>query len=194
MANVNTSFGYSLGLPGAISITTAAATQIVVPAFSYNSGAPVPSPTFPAGSPLQVQFPPDVSSGSSTVDGHPFKVTVVGVTTGGTASTDFGLNLYLGNSATLTSNTNLVTTTPIATTATNAYNFIFSATLLWDSISKNLNGSYTFQVGDSAVASAAITQATGVSESGLIFTLATVYTALTGTSTLNLKEFTISAV
>lgn len=191
--SVNTSFGFSLGLPGAISITGSTETQLVVPAFAYNSGAPVPSPAFAAGAPLQIAVPADVASGS-LVDGRPFKVKITGTVTGGTASTDFAANLYLGNSATLGSNTKLVGTTAQATTAGTTYNFTLEATLLWDSTSKAVNGSYSFQVGNTAPATGALTTAgSNVLESGLIFTASVSFTAQTGTATLNLKQFAIEA-
>lgn len=195
MASVNTSFGYSLGLPGAISITGSSETQIVVPAFSYNSGSPVPSPAFAAGAPLQVQFPADVPSGSSTVDGHPFNVNIVGVITPGTAATTFQPILYLGNSTTLTSGNRIVAPTAQAAAAGSSFNFQMKATLLWDSVSKALNGNATFQCGNVAVASTTslTNQQTSVSESGLIFTFSTTFASQTGTASLYLKEFTISA-
>lgn len=198
MANVNTSFGFSLGLPSAISITGSSETQIVVPAFSYNSGSPVPSPAFAAGAPLQVQFPPDVPTGSSTVDGHPFNVKIVGTFTVGTGGTNFLPQLYLGNSTTLGSNTKLVAVTAgsaNAVTAASSYNFQLNANFLWDSTSKALNGSSIYQVGNNALPgnSALSNAGSNVAETGLIFTFSVTFTAQTGTATLNIKEFVISA-
>lgn len=191
--SVNSSFGFSLGLPGAISVTGSTETQIVVPAFAYNSGAPVPSPAFAAGDPLQIQVPADVASGN-LVDGRPFQVKITGVITAGTAATDFAANLYLGNSATLGSNTKLAAPTAQAVTAGSSYNFQLTATLLWDSTSKAVNGSYTFQVGDVAPVTAKLdTAGSNVSESGLVFTTSVAFTAQTGTATFNLREFSILA-
>lgn len=194
MANVNTAFGFSLGLPVPISITGSTETQVVVPVFTYNSGSPVPSPAFAAGAPLQVQYPPDVAIGSSGVDGHPFNVKIVGTITVGTAGTTFQPILYLGNSTTLASNTKIVSPTAQAATAGNSYNFQLNANLLWDSTSKALNGSATFQCGNVAIATttALTTQGTNVAETGLIFTFSTTFASQTGTATLNIKEFTIS--
>lgn len=193
--SVNTSFGYSLGLPGAISITGSSETQIVVPPFAYNSGSPVPSPAFAAGAPLQIQFPADVSSGSSSVDGHPFKVKITGVITPGTAATDFAATLYLGNSATIGSNTKLTNVTAQAAAAGSSYNFTLEVTLLWDSTSKAVNGSYTFQVGNTAAVTTGSLDTAGsnVSDSGLVFTFTTTFAAQTGTASLYLKEFVIEA-
>jgi len=197
MANVNTAFGFSLGLPVPISITGATETQIVVPVFTYNSGSPVPSPAFAAGAPLQVQYPADIAVGASGVDGHPFNVKIVGTLTAGTAATNFRPFLYIGNSTTLISGNQLAA--PLAgasnaVTATLSYNFQLTANLLWDSTSKALNGTYSYQVGNNAPAAVvALTNAgASIAESGLIFTLSVTMTAQTGTTTLNLKEFAIS--
>jgi len=193
--SVNTSFGFSLGLPGAISITGSSETQIVVPAFAYNSGAPVPSPAFAAGAPLQIAVPADVASGN-LVDGRPFKVKVTGTFTTGTAAADFVPKLYFGNSTTLTS-TNVLAGVSAGVSAATSYNFQLEATLLWDSTSKVLNGYYTQQVGSVVGNSGALTTLsnapTNVSESGLIFTLSVEFTAQTGTASLNLKQFAIEA-
>lgn len=194
--SVNTSFGFANGLPGAITITGSSETQIVVPAFAYNSGAPVPSPAFAAGSPLQIQVPADVASGD-LIDGRPFKVKVTGTFTVGTAGTDFLPTLYLGNSSTLGSNTKLVgptAGTDFVVTAGDSYNFQLEATLLWDSTSTALNGSYSIQVGNNAVSTGSLTNAgASVAQDGLIFTLSVTFTAQTGSATFNLKQFAIEA-
>ncbi len=103
-----------------------------------------------SGSPLQCRIP-----GSNTMKNRAFRIRVGGRVTGG-GTTNFTISLYQGNSATVSSNTK------IATSSTNAVNsmsgnFYLECLCAWDSTSTKLQGIMYGWVNATAVAAAIMT-------------------------------------
>ena len=140
------------------SITTGTETALLVPAAGLYPG--FPSPLQAAGTGLQLCWPADIQ-GADGIDGHPFKVRVVGKAfTGG--SYTFQTKLYqvpysivtAGTSATL-ANDNVALSNAASAAFTGWANFILEAQFLWDSSSQKLNTSFQTslnQVNGAAVA------------------------------------------
>lgn len=149
MANVNT-FAGVYNVPTQL-ITTGTATALLVPASGYSS---YPSPLFPAASGLSIAPPSDVTGGD--LDGHAFKVRVSGIYNTGTAST-FLLSLAQVSSANvgvigaaggvtstgvLGTGATVIGAGTVGTSVTGAGSFSLEATLIWDSVSKQLSGTF----------------------------------------------------
>jgi hypothetical protein len=140
---------------------------------------------------------------STSWDGHPFYVRVAGTGLAGhNASQTLIFNLYQGTSTTLGSDKKLGTTGAafaIAQSTLNVnFNFYIEATLVWDSVSQVLSGSYaaniaggtTSQFTASTVVSNVVTS---VAASGLSF-LATVTLGNAASSTVTLSEFSVEKI
>jgi|SRR5882762_2010220 len=193
MSSANTSSGF-YGLPAQI-ITTGGGAEstsvpLVVPPFTYNSGFPLPSPTLTAGSPLYVQVPPDIATGSMDWDGHPFRVRLAGkVHTGATAT--LTLYLTLGNSATNGGTGGNRISTGVTAAVTGDNNFVLDTDFIWDSTSAALNSNVSGNGAGSLIATAAGTSKAGVTQSTLIFTPFFLFSVANAANSVALAEFTI---
>jgi hypothetical protein len=135
---------------------------------------------------------------SSSWNGHPFKIRVVGTGTAGhNAGQTLVFNLYQGTSATLGSDKIIGTTGSayaIATSTVNvAFDWMIEATLNWNATSQVLSGSYTANVSGGTTSQfttpTVITNVvTGVTAAGLSF-LATVTLGNAASSTIQITEF-----
>lgn len=196
MANANSTSGFT-NLPAQV-ITTGSATALLVPAVgTYGT---LPSPALAAGAGLYIEVPPDIATGSTNWDGHQFKVRLVGIVTTGTSST-FKADLYLGTSSTAASDTALTASSASAAIGTTSVNFAYEYTLLWDSVSQNLNGYFGFYINDVLTGSVAITQVTKTStpvNSSLLTNLTFIpfftFGTANGANSVTVKEFLIERV
>jgi hypothetical protein len=157
-------------------------------------------------SPFIYGLPSGVSNdqfNSSSWDGHPFKVRVVGTGTAGhNAAQTLLFNLYQGTSATLGSDKIIGTTGAafaIAQSTTNvSFNFLIEAYLLWDSASQLLTGRYTGWVGGGTtsqfVTTTVIPNLPAVTTPAGLSFLATVTLGNAASSTIQLKEFVVDWV
>ena len=137
---------------------------------------------------------------SSSWDGHPFKVRLVGTGTAGhNAAQTLLFNLYQGTSATVGSDKIIGTTGAayaIAQSTTNvSFNFLIEATLNWDATSGVLSGWYTGNVAGGTTSqfvgpTVVPNVVTSVTTAGLSF-LASVTLGNAASSTVTVKEFTI---
>jgi len=200
--NVNSMVGFQ-NLP-AQSFTTTTSTALLVPAQGLTTS--LPSPTLAAGSGLYIGVPQDVAG--SEMDGHAFKIRVVGKIFTGAAST-FTQILYqvpaatiaAGTVSTLANNNSFVA--PGASAAiTGAANFLLEVEAIWDSTSTKLTGFIT----SSVVAGAAVstigtvgsvltvpfTTAAGVN--GLNFIPAFAFATANAANTVTVTEFTLDRV
>jgi hypothetical protein len=188
MSSANTSTGF-FNIPPQL-ITTTSATELVVPAFTYNSGSPLPSPAQAAGTPLYVQVPPDIAVGSSDWDGHPFRVRVAGKINCQVANT-FTVQLSLGNSTTLSA----ISTSGTSASITGATNFLFDTTFMWDSTSGLLDCTASGQINGVVIALASGTQTASVAQNGLIFVpFFTFHTTANALNSVAVTELTIDRV
>jgi hypothetical protein len=132
--------------------------------------------------------------------GRLFYVRVSGVgNAGANGAQSVIINLYQGTSATLASDKKIGTTgSALATVAGGAYNFFIEATLLWDSTSQILSGSYEANIAFGSVSqyttrTVVPNVVTSVTAAKLSF-LATVTMGNAAASTAQLTEFVIERV
>ena len=133
-------------------------------------------------------------------NGRPFKVRAMGVgNAGANAAQSVQINLYQGSSATVGSNKKIGTTgTALAAVAGGAFNWMVEATLLWDSTSQILSGSYTANIAFGTVSQFTTTTVvpnvvTSVTAAGLVFN-ATIVLGNGAASTVQIKEFVADRV
>lgn len=200
MANVNSANGY-VGLP-AQSITTTAATTLIVPATSAGYSQ-LPSPAFAAGTGLFIDLSRTTqnSSGTATssgfvndlVDGKQFRIRVVGVATLGASST-FQVSLFNGSSSTTSSDTLVSISASYTVTTASSVNFVVEDNLIWDSTSQKLNGFFWSDVNNTYTAAAAITAVTNLSVTNLQFIPAFTFGTSNPSNTVTVKEFLVESV
>ena len=194
MANVNSSSGY-VNLP-AQSVTGAFSTLLVPAASASYQG--LPSPVFAAGAGLYLSVAPNYQSSNPTaasptyvndsIDGHQFRIRIVGLTTVAASST-FQVSLYQGSSSTSTSDT-LVSITPSYTiTTASTINWVFTNDLLWDSTTSHLNGWFSSDVNNTVPSAAAITAITNLSVTNLVFIPSFSFGTANAANTILVKEF-----
>jgi hypothetical protein len=187
MANVNTFSGW-YNITQTIGGTSE--TTLLVPSASTYPG--LPSPALAAGTGLFVQPPPDVTG--SELDGHPFRVRISGVVNNG-ASNSFTLNLYLGTSSTIASNTQIATFSQVAATTAN-YPFIAELLCIWDSTSTKLwlasqallDGIFT------ALSTSHCTVTTVSTVAGLQFIPSFTFATANASDSVLVREFTLERV
>ena len=137
---------------------------------------------------------------SSSWDGRPFKVRIVGTGTAGhNAAQTLLFNLYQGTSSSVASDKIIGTTGSafaIAQSSSNvSFNFMIEASLLWDATSGVLSGSYTSNIAGGTTSqfvtpTVVPNVVTAVTTAGLSF-LATVTLGNAASSTVTVKEFVI---
>jgi hypothetical protein len=166
-------------LPALQSFTTTAETQFTDPGLAN-------------AYPLALAIPP-----GGPCEQEEFDLVFSGyVTTTQSATVIF--KLYLGDSATIGSNTIIATSTTSAAIATTTVPFAFKATLVYDSISGKLTGRFSGIVGATATALAAITGApiagslSNTANPVATFTLTATFSAATTANVVNLKDFGIN--
>ncbi len=103
-----------------------------------------------SGQPLACRIP-----GSNTLKQRLFNIIVAGRVTGG-GTTNLTLNLYLGNSTTIASNTNIATSGAIAVNSMSG-NFKLICECGWDSVSTKLQGIMYGWVNATAIAQVIMT-------------------------------------
>jgi hypothetical protein len=129
---------------------------------------------------------------SSSFDGRAFKIRLTGIATSAAiASQTLVFNLYLGASKAGTKIFSTTAFTGVATAGT--YSFIVEATLLWDSVSQNLNVFGLSSIGNTLVGNASGTQATGVTLANLQFN-ASFTTAQAASVAIAVRDFSLDLV
>jgi len=218
MSNVNTIAGFIGGtgrnqIP-VVTVTTASETNIPIATDSGVNGVAVISvpqqtavvgantPFSPNANPAIIGFgsqaygpieggqAPFYNSGS--FDGRPFKIRLAGTVTSATAASQTILfTLYLGTSKSGTALKATTAFTGVATAGT--YPFYLDATVIWDSVSQTVNGYIGSDIGNTLVANAAFTQATGVTLANLNFNFSFT-TAQAGSVSVAVKDFGLDLV
>lgn len=137
---------------------------------------------------------------SSSWDGRVMKVRVAGIgNAGANGAQSVQVNLYLGSSATVGSNTKMGTTgTGLAAVAGGAFNYYIEGTYMWDATSGIFSGSYTANIAFAATSqivapTKVAASATSVTAAGLVFN-ATLVLGNGASSTITLREFVIDRV
>jgi len=132
---------------------------------------------------------------------HPFLIRVSGIyNAGANAAQTVQFNLYQGTSTTLGSDKAIATTgTGLAAVAGGAGNFEIEARLLWDPTSQILSGSYTSNISFITPTSqfttpTVITNVVGSVTAANLSFLATIKLGNGASSTVTLKEFSISQI
>jgi hypothetical protein len=124
-------------------------------------------------------------------DGRPFRVRAQGYVSGGgttLTSTTAAIKLYLGSSATVTSNTTIAAPTAFSVGNVNG-NWFFDGIFLWDSVSSTLNGSYMFNGNNNQnITNVLITQQTGLSLSSLSFLLTYTFATSSTANAIGLRS------
>lgn len=126
--------------------------------------------------------------------GRPFKIRFSGTYTlnAGAANTA-GINLYLGTSATLGSDTQIATLTAGGTPSTSGQ-FYLEALILWDSTTGKISGTFKGSIGNTFTAEAALSaSATAATSAALSFIPSGVY-GNAGGGTLTVAEYAIDQV
>ena len=199
MSNVNSSNGF-VTLPA--QSTPAAFQTLLVPAASSNYQG-LPSPVVAAGAGLYIAVAPNYQSSNPTassptyvndsVDGHQFKIRVVGLVTVKAAST-FQVSLYQGSSSTSSSDTLVSISASYSITQASTINFVFDNNFLWDSTSGNLNGWFSSDVNNVYTGAAAITSIASLSVTNLNFIPGFVFGTTNAGNTVTIKEFLVEPV
>jgi hypothetical protein len=137
---------------------------------------------------------------TETWNAHPFFLRMSGIgNAGANAAQSLIFNLYQGTSATLASDKAIATTgAALATVAGGAFAFEIEARLLWDPTSQILSGSYTSNIAFGTVSQFTTTTVitnvvTAVTAAKLSF-LGTVILGNAASSTVTLKEFSVSQI
>jgi hypothetical protein len=129
---------------------------------------------------------------STSFDGRAFRIRLTGTATSAAiASQTLIFNLYIGTSKAGTKIFSTTAFTGVATAGT--YSFIVEATLLWDSVSQNLNNFGLSSIGNTLVGTASGTQATAVTLANLQFN-ASFTTAQAASVAIAVREFTLDLV
>jgi len=197
MSNVNTFTGF-MNLPVVTAPSTAVTTYKVPAAAGTYAG--LPSPSQIAGNALVISaMPGDTTPGCVTDYGRPFRVRVNGQISPA-QSEAFTLKVYqctaaafaTGFTAATGTGQNVLTSTGLTGTETAADNFFFDVVLMWDSVSKLLNGYSYGQLGNQTFQPILkTTQVTAVNEKDLNFYFSYAF-ASTGTGdTIGPLDFTI---
>lgn len=134
-------------------------------------------------------------------DGRPFLVRLCGIgNAGANAGQTLQVNLYQGTSATLGSDKAIATTgTGLAAVAGGAFNFEIEARLLWDATSQVLSGSYTSNISfvtptSQFTAPTVITNVVGTVTAANLSFLGTLKLGNGASSTITVREFTLSKI
>lgn len=129
---------------------------------------------------------------NANVNGHSFRVRLIGTATGGTSAT-LTLKFRLG---TVIAGTNVAAfTVSGAAVPVGGGNFSVWADYTWDSVSGVLNGIATGQTSTTLTTAVATTQGTGItSAAGLQFVASAQFGAALATNTVTVEEFTIEQI
>lgn len=130
---------------------------------------------------------------NANVDGHSFRVRLIGKATGGTGAT-LTLKFYLGTSTSGTGIANF--TVSSAAIPTTGGNFAVAVELVWDSVSQTVTGIKSGQT-NGTITTAASLNANGASiasAAGLQFVASATFGAALSTNTVSVEEFTIEQI
>ena len=141
-----------------------------------------------AAATAQLNMPP-----AANVNGHAFRVRLIGTATGGTSAT-LTLKFYLGVSATGT-NIAAFTVSGAAIPAAGG-NFDVNVELIWDSVSQTVHGFKGGHTNGTLTTTAALDNsgASVVSAAGLTFVASATFGAALATNSVTIQEFSLEQV
>lgn len=137
---------------------------------------------------------------STSFDGRPFRIRLVGTGSIAGNSTSLTLRLYQGTSSSVvgTAGNRIAVTSAITTTAANPFNFQIESLVLWDSTTGSLQGTFNYTVNVAGTqttgASAAISNNVAVTSVANMKFLATAQWGGVLGGTIQVKEFMIDRV
>lgn len=124
--------------------------------------------------------------------GKPFRIRAQGTTTTN-VSTTVAPKLYLGSDTNVSNDTAVFAPTAINVNSATSQ-WMISADLQWDSVSKKINGQALSRIGSTLGALAALTAVTANTASTLQFVLSGAFGAGNAANTLTVTEFSIEAI